>query len=311
MNSEPAHLGPSRPVIAEVLDRLGVARTAVRTLKDEVAANSSWLVETTGGGRVVLRRYHEGATPEDLDYEHQVLRHLTAAGWWVPIPESDLISHRGRLFCLNRWVPGGPLAPETPDQRQRRGRDLARLHRDLRDLGGRLGQRRGWQAQHAGPTVHTGLDPVACVEAFAVADPARAEWAAVAIAHVERLLQEAGAGGLPTSVVHGDFAEWNVHYEGGRLAGVIDFGLTHLDSRPYELAIARTYRAPEAASSYLEEAARLRMPFTELELACLEPIYRAFRVDMTLWELEEGRRRGTYDIGMIERQLSRTGAPRP
>jgi hypothetical protein len=39
---------------------------------------------------------------------------------------------------------------------------------------------------------------------------------------------------------------WNVHYRRGRLAGVIDFGLAHLDSRPWELAVARTYRAPEA-----------------------------------------------------------------
>ena len=55
---------------------------------------------------------------------------------------------------------------------------------------------------------------------------------------------------MPVTVVHGHFAEWNVHYEHGRLAGVLDFGLTHMDSRPYELAIARTYRAPETIDSY-------------------------------------------------------------
>lgn len=38
--------------------------------------------------------------------------------------------------------------------------------------------------------------------------------------------------------MHGDFAEWNVHYDGDRLAGVLDFELTHLDSRPYELMSA-------------------------------------------------------------------------
>ena len=57
-------------------------------------------------------------------------------------------------------------------------------------------------------------------------------------------------------VVHGDFAEGNVHYDGGRLAGAIGFGLTRLDSRPGEPAIARTCRAPEAAGPYRAELAR-------------------------------------------------------
>src|SRR3981081_1857681 len=55
---------------------------------------------------------------------------------------------------------------------------------------------------------------------------------------LRRYLGALGAQALPVMVVHGDFAEWNVHYLRSRLAGVIDFGLTHLDSRPYELAVA-------------------------------------------------------------------------
>lgn len=61
-------------------------------------------------------------------------------------------------------------------------------------------------------------------------------------------------------VVHGEFHEQNVHYEHRRLAGVIDSGLTHLDSRPYELAIARTYRAPGTIAAYRGELARSGCP---------------------------------------------------
>ena len=68
-----------------------------------------------------------------------------------------------------------------------------------------------------------------------------------------------GAAEQPITLIHGDFAEWNVHYRHGRLAGVIDFGLTHQDTRPYELAIARTYRAPETADAHRGELARLRI----------------------------------------------------
>ena len=97
----------------------------------------------------------------------------------------------------------------------------------------------------------------------------------------------------------------------GRLAGVVDFGLTHLDSRPYELAIARTYRSPQTADAYRAELTRNGWPLSELEEAALGPVYRAFRVDMAAWQMDHGRRTGRYDLAMIERQLSRTGTAPP
>jgi hypothetical protein len=93
--------------------------------------------------------------------------------------------------------------------------------------------------------------------------------------------------------------------------GVIDFGLTHLDSRPYELAIARTYRAPETAAAYGAEAARLGWPLTELEQAAAEPVYQAFRLDMAVWAVHYGLRAGRPDLAAVERQLQRTGTPPP
>jgi len=33
------------------------------------------------------------------------------------------------------------------------------------------------------------------------------------------------------TVVHGDFAAWNVHHMDGQLTGIVEFGLTHLDGR--------------------------------------------------------------------------------
>jgi Phosphotransferase enzyme family len=111
--------------------------------------------------------------------------------------------------------------------------------------------------------------------------------------------------------VHGDFAEWNVHYERGELSGVIDFGLTHLDSRPYELAIARAYRAPELVDGYRAGLAAGGWPLSDLEEAALTPVYQAFRVDMAAWLMGDGRRTGRYDLTAIERQLSRTGTSPP
>lgn len=147
--------------------------------------------------------------------------------------------------------------------------------------------------------------------------PRLGAWAQAAAAQTRAALDAIGADQLPVMVVHGDFAEWNVHYEPGRprhpghLAGVIDFGLTHLDSRPYELAIARTYRAPEAIDAYRRELDRGGWPLSELEDMAIEPVYRAFRLAMAAWKLETSRRMGDYNLAAIENQLVRTRIPPP
>lgn len=266
--------------VADVLDLLAVRPDSITVLKDVPPRNGSWLIET-GTGLTVLRRYHPAAGPADLAYEHAVLDHLATAGWTVPHPVSDPVCHDGLWYCLTRYVPGQAAIQEGPDQRSRRGRDLARLDLALRDLGARIGQRPGWRPQHSAIAANAALD-----------------WAA-------------GVRQLPVTLIHGDFAEWNVHYLDGRLTGVIDFGLAHQDSRPYELAIARTYRAPETADAYRAELARAGWPLSALEEAAIRPVYRAFRVDMAAWEIDDGRKTGRYDLSAIERQLTRTGTPPP
>lgn len=240
-----------------------------------------------------------------------MLRFLARAGWTAPEPAGELVQFEGLWYCSTRYVPGEAIGHETTGQRRRRGRDLARLHLVLRGLGEPIGQRPGWRAQQTGETVHTGIDWGACVRALTEASPRLGSWAHAAATQARDALGAIGAGDLPVTVIHGDFHEQNVHYEHGHLAGVVDFALTHLDSRPYELAIARTYRAPETADSYCAELARLGWPLSELEDAALGPVSRAFRVDMAAWQMDHGRRTGRYDLAMIERQLSKTGTAPP
>jgi homoserine kinase type II len=221
------------------------------------------------------------------------------------------VCHDGLWYCLTRYVPGQPAAPETPAQRRRRGRDLARLDLALRDLGQRIGQRPGWLPQHSAIGANAGIDWPACLRQLTVVDPRLGSWAQAAAEQTRAALAAIGAGELRTTVIHGDFAEWNVHYQNGRLAGVIDFALAHEDSRPYELAIARTYRAPETADAYRDELARSGWPLSALEEAAITPTYRAFRVDMAASEIDDGLKTGQYDLAAIERHLTRTGTPPP
>lgn len=295
----------------QVLELLGVRPHRVDVLQDTPRDNANWLVEMAGGQRLVLRRYHAGSTQQDLSYEHAVLDHLARAGWAVPAAVGEPVCFQGSWWCLTRYVPGEAIRTEDADQRSRRGRDLARLHLALRGLDARLGQRPGWRAQHLAVTVRTANDWEDCVRGLAAVSPRLASWAQAAASAVRASLAAIGACELPVLVVHGDFAEWNVQYEHGRLAGVIDFELTHVDSRPYELAIARTYRAPETVAAYRAELAARGWPLSELEEAAIGPVYRAFRVDMAAAAMEHGRVTGRYNLAVIERQLSRTGSAAP
>jgi len=297
--------------LAGVLDVMGVRPARMAVLKDAPLGNGNWLVEMPGGQRAVLRRYYPGASPQDLAYEHAVLDHLATAGWVVPHPLSESVRHEGLWYCLTQYVPGRPTTRESRVQQRRRGRDLARLNLALRELGQLIGQRPGWRPQHSAVTASCGIDWPACVRQLAAVSPRLSTWAQVAAVRTRAALTDIGATELPVTLIHGDFAEWNVHYLHGRLAGVIDFGLTRQDSRPYELAIARTHRAPEAADAYRRQLARSGWPLSPLEEAAVKPVYHAFRLDMAAWELDHGRKTGRYNLTAIERLLSRTGIPPP
>ena len=297
-------------LLAEVLATLGLWPAEITVMQEGPYGNCCWLVEPPSAEPVVLRRYHDAATPEDLAYEHAVMKHLAADGWVVPDPVGELIWFDRWWWVPTRLVPGEAIREETIEQRRRRGRSLARLHQSLRACS-HLGQRPGWRAQHTATSIHENIDWDANLGAFATDHPDLAEWAAAAAAAARQRLRAVGADELPTLVVHGDFHELNVHYYEDGLAGVLDFGLTHLDSRPYELAIARTHRSPEVIDGFREESARCGWPLSDLEEACIEPIRTAFRVGMVAWELDHGRRVGRYNRRHIERQLNKAQVPRP
>jgi len=296
---------------SSLLDLLAIRAERIVVLKDVPDENGSWLFELPRGQRLVLRRYHRDATREELRYEHEVLGYLAEAGWVVPAPAGELVRCEDNWYCLTRYVPGQAVRDESADQQRQRGRDLAQLHLALRGLADRLGQRVGWRAQHQGVTLQTATDWPACVRALADVSPKLAAWAQAATEQTQGALAAIGASALPVMVVHGDFAPWNVHYQHGRLTGVIDLGLTHVDSRPYELAIARTWRAPAMADAYRLELARIGWPLSDLEEEAMLPLYHAFRLDQIAWPLTRGLLTGDYDLAAIERQLSRTGTSPP
>ncbi|MEU4197986.1 aminoglycoside phosphotransferase family protein [Kribbella sp. NPDC026611] len=119
----------------------------------------------------------------------------------------------------------------------------------------------------------------------------------------KRLVAEHRLLELPQTIVHGDFAEWNLHFdEDGWLAGIIDFDLCHRDSRAWEFVIARVHRAPELVAGYQRAT---NHPLTDGEVAAIEPLQVVLRVLMVMAELWAGQQTGVFDLDEINRQLAK------
>ncbi|ADB31429.1 aminoglycoside phosphotransferase [Kribbella flavida DSM 17836] len=295
--------------VAAELGLSGARPTAMQGTDPAHPGNGNWLLRTGDGQPVVLRRYHVLRTEQDLAFEARVLAHLTAHGWNVPTTVAGPIRYDGRWWAATRFVPGCPHRDETPPQQVERGGLLARLHADLRGLD--PGQRPGFFQGCDLPAMGDFQDWDLGVRALREVRPDLADWADAAMANGQRLVAQYGLLELPQTVVHGDFAEWNLHFgEDGALDGVIDFDLTHRDSRSWELVIARVHRSPGLLMGYQEAAADLGMPLTADELVAIEPLQQVFRVNMVMAELWNGRHAGTFNLSTVERQLSRTGVPR-
>lgn len=140
------------------------------------------------------------------------------------------------------------------------------------------------------------------LEGLRAIQPQQADRAAAAMAAAKSLVAKGNLLDLPQAVVHGDFASWNLHFGAdGKLTGVIDFGLTHQDSRAWEFVIARVHRAPELLTGY-QAATPDRL--TDQELAAIPVLQRVLRVNMVMAELWDGTTTGIFDLPMIERQLT-------
>ncbi|MFD2078148.1 Phosphotransferase enzyme family protein [Actinopolymorpha cephalotaxi] len=227
----------------DILEFLGVDASLVLAIPANHGAdgNANWHVWPRSGERCVLRRYHAGADADDLRYENVILTYLGARGWLVPEPLCSPVEYDGRWYGLTRFVPGRALEQETPLQQRQRGADLARLHVALRPLASHLGQRSGWRPLRHGLPVMAPVDWDAGLDELSDRFPRLAAWARAAAASVANQFVTLGAADLPLTVIHGDFmGDQNVHYDGDRLVGVIDFAVTHLGSRPYELIAARS-----------------------------------------------------------------------
>ncbi|GIF16029.1 phosphotransferase enzyme family protein [Actinoplanes teichomyceticus] len=231
-------------------------------------AGRTWAVTRDGAGHI-LKRLDPADSP-DWPYPLRVAAALHARGWPVPEPTDEPLVTPGGVWLLYRRLPGRPLrssGPDSPAQQRTRGRLLARLHAELAATG-ITAQRGGFRSP-----VEVLADPalertLRAYERIHPADGARLRACREAAAARFAALP---TGDAPRSVVHGDFAPWNLLFDGDRLTGVLDFEIAHHNFQVADFALAWRGYQDEVIRGYDEVR-----PLSDLEWSLIVPVFHAW-----------------------------------
>ena len=194
--------------------------------------NEHWYV----GAGLVLRRYGPFRSDAAIDYEHEVLGQLRERGWPVaaPIPSDAgrmVVVDDGRRYSLFPRLAGRRGVPERPRQPRELGRLLGRLHRDLAAL------------LVVGPpdtfprVLEMPADP-AWQRLDALDDPVLKGLIRRKLGEVRTAAGSAACRQLDEQLVHGDWHDGNILYQGRTVSGILDLDFAHPDLPLVDVAIA-------------------------------------------------------------------------
>jgi len=263
---------------------------------DTGTINRTLLVETTSGGFVLRCYRHAERTP--VEREHAAIafardRGIPAVGP-VALPNGETILERGgRFYALFPRAAGAQItrAELSADQLAAMGACLAKMHVALS----------GFPAQNANRR-HFAIDPAATlarielVEATIRAQPAlldRDRWALEQLRGrrdwVARspLTRMPDLTALAQQLIHGDYQETNVFFQGARVVAVIDWDQTYIAPRAWEVV-----RSLDLICTFEEERCRAFLagyralaPLGSAELDLAATAYALMRAhDLWLYE---------------------------
>jgi Ser/Thr protein kinase RdoA (MazF antagonist) len=224
----------------------------------------------TRDGTPLIVKYFDEATFPDWRYPLRVAAALRDLGWPTPEPvEEPLIGPHG-TWMLFRRLPGRPVQPAEKDQpaeRRARGRLLAEFHSAAADTG--IDDQRGGFNGRA--EVVTDPELERWLRRHEVVNPEQGG--------VLRRCQEAAASWFiehpdvdaPRSVIHGDFAPWNLLFDNGRLTGLLDFEATHHTFQVADFALSWRGYQDDVLRGYDEVRA-----LSDLEWHLVRPAYQAW-----------------------------------
>ena len=227
--------------------------------------NQNWLVEFRGS-HLVVRGSSDEPFPH-IAYELEVLTRLDREGWPVPAPVEEPVEVDGRTWGLLKFLPGTCRTTNRPSDRRARGRLLAELHEATTPLVG-MGQRKGF-----GLADEVVGDPelIGLVQEYEKHKPSEGHVLRWHMDQARVCFDRLNLADAETTVLHSDFAPWNLLYEGKNLTGILDFDSTHLNYRVADFANSWRGYQDEVIHGY-EEVQKL----SDLDWDLLVPTFWAW-----------------------------------
>lgn len=196
------------------------------------------LVLRSSRGRLFFRRRHPSySSPEQVGYEHALMRHLAAKGVGGPLPVETrdgqtAVSLNSGVYELQHFVEGTPFDPGRLDQLRGAAHGLAEFHAATEEFV---------------PPVPKDLprydDPKATGAGFASLLPQATEQQVggirrilAVVARLEREFPDRAYGALPHGLIHGDYHPGNVLFRGSRVVGIFDLDWASRQPRVRDLS---------------------------------------------------------------------------
>jgi len=261
--------------------------------------NRTFLV-LTGSGAYALRAYRRPDRAR-VEGEHTAISYATKRGipvcLPVPLPGGGtVVSQDGRLFALFPSAAGRQVHREElrNEEVAAAGRCLARIHLAFADFPIAQARPKPFAFDTAGT-----LESLARIEATITGRAAQTDADRTALRHLagrQRWLQQAAMldeamrcrfAALPLQVVHGDFQETNLFFEGADVSAVIDWDQCGVAPRAWEVLRALHLMlglAPGPCRAFLA-AYRGLCPLPPSELQEAAACYGAL-ADQNLWVYE-------------------------
>jgi len=293
-------------LLADLARGFGVEPDAIRFIRRRY--NTHWLV-CTGGRRYVLRRFGVWRGEAESLWEIELMRRLAALGLPVAAPLAPPKTIDGAVFMLMPFLAGRALgAGAVSDARYRElGRRLADFHAALASMPAPP-QRPGWTENVQGALPFAGgvERRTELLRALAATDSEVARRFETALAALEARDLPRVFAGEPRMVVQGDFAPWNLRLHAGRLTGLLDFELAHVDVRAADVAFARRGYHDAVVEGYLEKT-----PLSGAELGAFDGLWLG-GIFAGLWRVLESRlAEGAVTAHGMDWGLAQLGKTRP